>query len=187
MFDFLKDLLQKRCLKRHTSKTNTGLTPIKNIHSAIAIIDYNDTDREKCISLFEAFCKKNNLKSQTIFFDLRRKKELREEYKDNLYPNDDKNFIYKKDINYFGKIKKAKIEKLKVFNAEILNSEMFISLLDLNDFPICFLTATSNAKFKLGRKQVQNNLFDIVITSKNKETSSVVSLNSFISLIEKIH
>ena len=44
--------------------------------------------------------------------------------------------------------------------------DLFISLINKDDYPIRYMATCCEAKFKIGRKQLPGNVFDLVITDQ---------------------
>ena len=66
--------------------------------------------------------------------------------------------LLKKDLNWWGR---PSMETIRTFAAE--SPDMMISLIDSNHFPVECIAKCSAAKFKIGRKQLKDRTFDLVI------------------------
>ena len=65
--------------------------------------------------------------------------------------------------------------------------DLFISLIKDPEFAIEYMARTSTAKFKIGRKQMEGNLFDLVINDpEDKQISQMESFKAIQSYLTKI-
>ena len=65
------DFLRNNALKKHGSKVKTGITPLKDIRTAVAFIDVEDTSFDACKQELMTFYKDNGIKGEIFFFDFR--------------------------------------------------------------------------------------------------------------------
>ena len=85
-------------------------------------------------------------------------------------------------MNLFGRPSKEKV------NIMLGNKpDIFISLINRNDFPIEFMAKASQARFKIGRVQLPGNTFDIVISDPDgKKYSEAEAFNAIKTYLKKI-
>ena len=69
---FVLDFLRERALKKHGSKVSTGITPLKDIRTAVAFLDVEDTSFDACKKELMAFYRENNIKGEIFYFDCRK-------------------------------------------------------------------------------------------------------------------
>lgn len=150
---FIVDFLRKQTLKKHGSKVETGITPLSAIRTAVAFIDVEDTSFDACKNAIMAFYRENGIKGEIFFFDFRKLSET-----ERLITSIT-NTILKKDINFFGRPSKEKVSLMLEHQPDL-----FISLINKDDFPIEYMAKCCEAKFKIGRKQLPGDVFDIVFT-----------------------
>ena len=90
--------------------------------------------------------------------------------------------ITKKDLDWIGRPSKYKQGVL-----EEQNPDVFISLIKDPEFAIEYMTKTSKARFKIGRKQMDGNLFDLVISDPaGKNISQLESWEAIKNYLGKI-
>ncbi|MBR5054500.1 MAG: hypothetical protein IKX07_02750, partial [Bacteroidales bacterium] len=71
------------------------------------------------------------------------------------------NTVLKKDLNFYGKPAREKLDLMLA-----AKPDLFISLINKDDYPIRYMATCCEAKFKIGRKQLPGNVFDLVITDQ---------------------
>ena len=152
MLEFLKNMLRKRYLKKHASHIPTRITPLERIHSAVAFIDVEDTSFDQCKEDILSFYRENGIKGDIFFFDFR-KIGSEERLITSI-----KTTVLRRDLNWCGKPSQEKIDLMLGSDPDL-----FISLIDGTDFPIAFMAACSQARFKIGRRQLPGGTFDLVI------------------------
>lgn len=153
MFEFVKNIFRKRSLKRHASTVPTGILPLSQIKSYVAIIDVEDTSYDTCKTSIMNFFRSLDIRGSVFFQDFRKIGS-----EDRLITSI-QTTITKKDLDWMGRPSKY---KLGVMEKE--DPDLFISLIKEPDFAIEYLTKTTKARFKIGRKQMDDNLFDLVIS-----------------------
>ncbi len=153
MFEFVKNIFRKRSLKRHASTVPTGILPLSQIKSYVAIIDVEDTSYDTCKTAIMNFFRSLDIRGAVFFQDFRKIGS-----EDRLITSI-QTTITKKDLDWIGRPSKY---KLGVMEKE--DPDLFISLIKDPEFAIEYLTKTTKARFKIGRKQMDGNLFDLVIS-----------------------
>lgn len=152
---FIIDFLRNRALKKHGSKVHTDITPLKDIHTAVAFIDVEDTSFDACKKDIMAFYREHGIKGEIFFFDFRKIGST-----ERLITSIT-NTVLKKDLNFYGKPSKEKLSLMLE-----AKPDLFISLINKNDYPIRYMATCCEAKFKIGRKQLPGNVFDLVISDQ---------------------
>ena len=153
MFEGIKQFFRRRSIAKHASREATRITPIREIRSAVAFIDVEDTSFDECKNELNAFFRENRIKGDIFFFDFRKLTEG-ERLITSITTT-----VLKKDLNWYGRPAMEKVDLL--LSGE---PDMFISLLRKDDFPITFMAAVSKAHFKVGRVQLPGNVFDLVVS-----------------------
>ena len=69
---FILDFLRNNALKKHSSKVRTCITPVKDIRTAVAFIDVEDTSFDACKKDLQAFYREHGIKGEIFFFDFRK-------------------------------------------------------------------------------------------------------------------
>lgn len=176
MFEFVKDIFRKSSLKKHASTVPTGILPLSQIKSYVAIIDVEDTTYDTCKSAILNYFRSMDIRGSVFFQDFRK------------IGNEDRlitsiqTTITKKDLDWLGRPNKYKLGVL-----DEQNPDLFISLIKEPDFAIEYMTKTSKARFKIGRKQMDGNLFDLVINDPaGKDISQLESWGAIKNYLGKI-
>ena len=149
---FIIDFLRNRSLKKHGSQVHTNITPIKDIHTAVTFIDVEDTSFDACKNDIMAFYRENGIKGEIFFFDFRKISDS-----ERLITSIT-NTVLKKDLNFYGKPSREKLDLMLA-----ASPDLFISLIAKDDYPIRYMATCSQARFKIGRKQLPGNIFDLVV------------------------
>lgn len=152
MIKTLKGLFRKRALKKYAGKTHTGFIPLNDIHTAVSVIDVEDTSFDSCKEAVLAFYREHDIKGEIFILDFRKKNPEERQITSIT------NTILKKDLSWYGKPSEEKVSSL---NGR--NPDLFISLVAGNDFPVEFIARSSPAKFKIGRTQLPGGTFDLVV------------------------
>lgn len=150
--DAIKRLFQKRILSKNGSKVPTSIVPLKDIRTAVAFIDVEDTSFNLCKAELLSFFRENGIQANIFFFDFRKIG------KDELLITSINTTVLRKDLNWFGKPSKEKVGVMLD-----RQPDLFISLLNTTDFTLEYMAKCSEARFKVGRRQLPDNVFDIVM------------------------
>ena len=176
MFEFVKDFFRKSSLKKHASTVPTGILPLSQIKSYVAIIDVEDTTYDTCKSAILNYFRSMDIRGSVFFQDFRKIGS-----EDRLITSI-QTTITKKDLDWLGRPNKYKLGVL-----DEQNPDLFISLIKEPDFAIEYMTKTSKARFKIGRKQMDGNLFDLVINDPaGKDISQLESWGAIKNYLGKI-
>ncbi|MDO5443464.1 MAG: hypothetical protein Q4G10_07315 [Bacteroidia bacterium] len=169
---FFIDFLRQNSLKKHGSKVPTGIMPVKDVKTAVAFIDVEDTSFDACKNAIMAFYREYGIKGEIFFFDFRKLSDT-----ERLITSIT-NTILKKDLNFYGKPSKEKVSQMLV-----AQPDLFISLINKDDFPIHYMACCSEAKYKVGRKQLPGDIFDLVVCEQeNEEGVSLPEVEIFKSI-----
>ncbi|MBR6211747.1 MAG: hypothetical protein IKQ64_01740 [Bacteroidales bacterium] len=153
---FIIDFLRNRALKKHGSQISTNITPLKDIHTAVSFIDVEDTSFDACKNDIMAFYRENGIKGEIFYFDFRKISDS-----ERLITSIT-NTVLKKDLNFYGKPSKDKLDLMLA-----AKPDLFISLINKDDYPIRYMATCCEAKFKIGRKQIPGDIFDLVIKEQD--------------------
>ena len=157
---FIIDFLRNRSLKKHGSQVHTNITPLKDIRTAVTFIDVEDTSFDECKKDIMAFYRDNGIKGEVFFFDFRKISDT-----ERLITSIT-NTVLKKDLNFYGKPSREKLDLMLE-----AKPDLFISLINKDDYPIRYMATCSQAKFKIGRKQLPGNVFDLVVIDRQEPDS----------------
>lgn len=161
MFEAVKIFFRKRALKKFSSTVPTAITSGREIRSAVAFIDVEDTSFDACKASLLAFYRDNGIKGDIFFFDFR-KIGNEERLITSIQTT-----ILKRDLSWYGKPAREKVELMLGSGADL-----FISLIKSTEFPIEFMAKCSRARFKIGRRQLPGNTFDLVVSDPAEKTYS---------------
>lgn len=153
MFESIKRFFRKKALKKYASTVPTGILPLKDIKTAVALIDVEDQSFDSCKESIISFYRENGIKGEIFFLDFR-KISSNERLITSIT-----NTLLKKDFSWFGRLCD---EKTALLNAS--NPDVFISLVSSDGFPLEFIASASKARFKIGRTQLPGGVFDLVIS-----------------------
>lgn len=153
MYDALKKFFRKRSLKNFASPVQTGILPLREIRSAVAFIDVEDTSFDACKLALQAFFRENGIKGEIFFFDFR-KIGSEERLITSIT-----NTVLKKDLNWYGRPAKEQVGRMLAVEADL-----FLSLIPGTPFPLEYMAKCSRARFKAGRIQLPGNTFDLVVS-----------------------
>ena len=146
MFEFVKDIFRKSSLKKHASTVPTGILPLSQIKSYVAIIDVEDTTYDTCKSAILNYFRSMDIRGSVFFQDFRKIGS-----EDRLITSI-QTTITKKDLDWLGRPNKYKLGVL-----DEQNPDLFISLIKEPDFAIEYMTKTSKARFKIGQGKTSPN------------------------------
>lgn len=174
MFEFVKDIFRKSSLKKNASTVETGFLPLNRIRSYVAVIDVEDTSFDACKTAIMNYFRSHNINGCVFFQDFRKIGS-----EDRLITSI-QTTITRKDLDWLGRPNKYKLNVLKEMNPDV-----FISLINDPGFAVEYMARTSNARFKIGRKQLPGNLFDLVI--KDPAEKDLSQLQSFQAMKEYLN
>ena len=176
MFDFVKNIFRRSALKRHASTVPTEILPLTKIKSYVAIIDVEDPSFDTCKSTIMNYFRGMDINGAVFFQDFRKIGS-----EDRLITSI-QTTITKKDLDWLGRPNKYKMGVL-----EERAPDVFISLIKEPDFAIEYMARASKARFKIGRKQLGGDLFDLVVSDPaGKELSQLDSFNAMKVYLGKI-
>ena len=148
----LKEIVRKVSLKRCRSRVPTGIMALKDIRSAAVLMDARKEDCEQCKNAVLDFYHRNGIAGEIYYFDLR---DI--EKGERLFTAVGTT-VLKRDLNWYGKPSPSIVSTLKARSSDLL-----ISLIDSSDFTLDYLVSSAEARFKIGRKELGDNVFDIVL------------------------
>lgn len=175
MIDFVKKYLRRRSLKKARSKVESGFIPLSQVHGAVAFIDVEDTSFDQCKNEMLLFFRRHNIHGELFYFDFRKLGDG-----ERLITSIN-GTVLKKDLNWFDRPSDEKINVMLDGDPEL-----FISVLDSTDYPIEYMAKASTAKFKIGRRQLPDNVFDLVVSDANSPRSEVEVFRLIASFLEKV-
>ena len=152
MLEGFKELLRKQSLKKYASSEPTGFLPLDKIRSAVAFIDVEDTSYDLCKVEIMNFFRSYNIKVDIFFIDFRKLTDG-ERLITSITTT-----VLKKDLNWFGRPSREKIDLMLEGNPDL-----FLSMFPRDEYAVEFMAKCSKARFKIGRFQLPDNTFDLVI------------------------
>ncbi len=176
MLDFIKTYFRKRSLRKHSSTIATEILPLGKIHSYVAIIDVEEASFDTCKTAIMNFFRGHDIKGCVFFQDFRKIGS-----EDRLITSI-KTTITRKDLDWLGRPSRYKLNVL-----EEQHPDLFISLVKNPDFAIEYMARVSKARFKIGRSQMGDNLFDFVISDPSgKDVSQLDCFTAIKGYLTKI-
>ena len=153
MFEKIKDIFRKRRLNKFRSNVPTGLLPLKEISTVNVVLDVEEPGFDALRAKINDWGRAAGVKLNIYFLDLRRLD------KEELLLTSIQTTIIKKELDWVGT---PDISKVMGLIGE--KSDLFISMIDNNDFPIEFISKCARARFKIGRHRFSERVFDMVIS-----------------------
>ena len=154
-------IVQRRSLKRNASKVETGILPLSEIRSSVAFIDVEDTSFDLCKNRILTFWRDHHIKGEIFFLDFRKLGDG-----ERLITSIN-GTVLRKDLNWFGR---PSDEKMRLLNDP--EPDLLISAVREKNFAYEFMVTASNARFKIGRKQLPGRVFDVVLLEKEDKILS---------------
>lgn len=151
---FLTELLRRVELKKHSSAVATGFIPLKDIRTALVILDGTDPRCLASRDAMEAFLRGYKIDPSFIFIDLRKRKKGV-----TVYASGD-GLISRRYVNFFGMPRMKK--KGHLFSSDF---DLLINLRDSDDYTGNFISAAARARFKIGTRAYPGNPFDLTVTA----------------------
>ena len=172
----LKEFFQRQSLRKSASTEPTGMMPLSAVRSAVAFIDVEDTSFDECKNALMTFFREHGIKGEIFFFDFRKLTEG-ERLITSITTT-----VLKKDLNWFGRPSKEKMNLM--LSGE---PDMFLSLLPKASYPLEYMAASSRARFKVGRAQLEGNIFDLVVRDPaEKQLSEIEAFRGIVRILAKI-
>lgn len=162
---------------RHYMNTEpTGIRSIGEISSAAVLINAEDPSFNACRNSVLSFFRGNGIKIELFFLDFS-KIDSGERLLTSVNST-----ILQKDLNWFGLPAK---EKRDLILGETY--DLFISLYNDDDYTSDFISSSIRARFKIGRRQLPGQIFDIVMNDPAEEPLSEADVfGKIITLLESI-
>ena len=172
----LKEFFQRQSIRKSASVEPTGMMSLSAIHSAVAFIDVEDTSFNECKNALMTFFREHGIKGDIFFIDFRKLTEG-ERLITSITTT-----ILKKDLNWYGRPSREKINLM--LEGE---PDMFLSLLPQTSYPLEFMAHSSRARFKVGRTQLEGDVFDLVVSDPaDKKLSELEAFRGIEKILEKI-
>lgn len=162
MIDSVKDIFRKRKLKKYASDVPTGFIPLSDVSVVNVVVDVLEPGFDTLRQDILAWGRSINAKVNIYFFDFRKIG------KDELLLTSIQTTILKRDLDW---IDAPDVKKVAPLIEE--QSDLFISMIDNDEFPIEFLSKCAKARFKVGRKGYDGHAYDMVVIGS--ETSELRS------------
>lgn len=158
MFEFVKNFLRRRKIRKFGSTIETSFLPIDRIVVVNAVIDVQETGFDRLKEDLLSWGRRKGIKVNVYFFDFRKLKKGEQ-----LMTSIDKTFL-RKELSWIGA---PSMEKAASMLSE--ESDMFISMIDNGDYPIDFLSKCVKARFKIGRYAYDGDVFDMIFHGGARE------------------
>lgn len=178
MFEKIKDIFRKRRLNKFRSNVPTGLLPLKEISTVNVVLDVEEPGFDALRAKINDWGRAAGVKLNIYFLDLRRLD------KEELLLTSIQTTIIKKELDWVGT---PDISKVMGLIGE--KSDLFISMIDNNDFPIEFISKCARARFKIGRHRFTERVFDMVISGSQTadlRSDSCLVFDAMVEYLNKI-
>lgn len=178
MFEKIKDIFRKRRLNKFRSNVPTGLLPLKEISTVNVVLDVEEPGFDTLRAKINDWGRAAGVKLNIYFLDLRRLD------KEELLLTSIQTTIIKKELDWVGT---PDISKVMGLIGE--KSDLFISMIDNNDFPIEFISKCARARFKIGRHRFTERVFDMVISGSQTadlRSDSCLVFDAMVEYLNKI-
>ncbi|MGM9763379.1 MAG: DUF6913 domain-containing protein [Candidatus Cryptobacteroides sp.] len=150
------EYLRKRKIRKFAADIPTAMIPLKDVKSVCVLLDVDEFGFSDLNDQVTDWAKKNGLRLTVYYFDFRKLS------KDELLLTNIKTTIIKKDLTLIGMPKPEKI-------TELIGEkyDLFISMVNNAKFPVEFVSKCVKAKFKVGRKGFEGDVYDIVVSKQD--------------------
>lgn len=176
MIEAVRNFFRARTRKRLRSPQETGILPLGQIRSAVVLIDADDPGFDACKRAVDAFFRDRGIKGQLIYLDLRKIG------KQEILTTSITHTILRRDLNGYGRPAAAKLELVREGEPDLL-----LCLSRRDDFPVECLAAYCPARFKVGRRQFQGHLFDLVVSDgPDTGADAVRAFTEILRFLDKI-
>ncbi|MDR1581824.1 MAG: hypothetical protein LBS55_00950 [Prevotellaceae bacterium] len=177
MFEYIKNILKNKCLKRAIIHAKRRKRVAHNFETAktMGVIYSFNINMEAVLSILDDITKRYNIERDMIIYY---------PYQDNPPQVDQSSssqiFFSTDKCNWFGKPKTVDINKF-------INTEFSI-LIDLSPescFPLQYIAVSSHANFKIGRiNDETNDLYDFVLLGSKDEEQFIRDLEAYLYKIK---
>ena len=173
MLNTIKNIFRKRKLNKFMSNVPTSLLPLSQINTVNVVLDVQEPGFDTLRAKILDWGRTAGLKLNIYFLDLRKLD------KEELLITSIQTTIIKKELDWVGT---PDISKVMGLLGE--KSDLFISMIDNNDFPIEFISKCARARFKIGRCRFTERVFDMVISGSQTADLRSDSCKVFDSMVE---
>lgn len=153
---FIVDYFRRRALAKWASPVKTSLLPFGEIRSVALLMDVEDPDfilaRDSILAWFRGL----GIKPDIHYFDFRKLE------KNELLTTSIQNTVLKKELNWFGMPNPVRPLDIK--------SDLFICLVDNDNFATRFFAGCCRSRFKMGRRSWEGCPFDLVVSAPSAST-----------------
>lgn len=178
MFDTIKNIIRKRRLNKFKSDVPTSLLPLNQISTVNVVLDVEEPGFDTLRAKILDWGRSAGIKLNIYFLDFRRLD------KEELLITSIQTTIIKKELDWVGT---PDISKVMGLLGE--KSDLFISMIDNNNFPIEFISKCARAKFKIGRRRFPDRVFDMVISGSptaDLRSDSCEVFDAMVAFLNKI-
>ena len=178
MFDRIKNIITKRKINKFKSDVPTSLLPLNQINTVNVVLDVEEPGFDTLRAKILAWGRSAGIKLNIYFLDFRRLD------KEELLITSIQTTIIKKELDWVGT---PDISKVMGLLGE--KSDLFISIIDNNDFPIEFISKCARARFKIGRRRFPDRVFDMVISGSptaDLRSDSCEVFDAMVAFLNKI-
>ena len=156
----------------------TGFIPLSEISSINVVVDVEEPGFDQLKEDILAWGRQSGIKVGIFFFDFRKLG------KEELLLTSIQTTLLRRELDWIGTPDLAKVTPLIEDK-----SDLFISMIDNNDFPIEFISKCARARFKIGRRSFPERVFDMVISGSQTadlRSDSCKVFDAMIGFLNKI-
>lgn len=143
----MASIFQKLAYRRNKSKRQTGICPLSAIRKAVALLDYGDIDALKCINPMKDFFSRQNIELKVYVLCINGGRKV-----------DGCVSVFPRNLDLIGCIRS---KSKRIYR----DADMFISLVSPNSWLTTYEASCSRARFKAGRQQTEDGVFDFVLSA----------------------
>lgn len=154
----LKEYIRKRQLHRHSFRGKTALRPLKDMRTAIVLLDVSRTGR--LLDFRDRVCEwffANGIRTRFFYLDFRKPQ------KNMVQLSAPADTLTLRHLSCF-----TRTPDLRKFNPEFLRScDLFVSFVSEESYPLLFLSVAVPASFKIGSVNDPAYPYDLIIPASD--------------------
>lgn len=162
MMGFIKGYFQEKALRRDAWMEDTGLLPLKEIHTATILMDADIWAFNDCMETISNWLRSHSIRGDFHFFDFRKLE------KGELLLTSIQTTILRSNLNWFDCPDRSSILLTEQ------PSDLFISLVKNGDFPNKYMSCCAKARFKVGVVPYPGNPYDLVVSASDDSPTAVL-------------
>lgn len=178
MIDSVKNIFRRKKLKKYASDLPTGFVPLSDVSTVNVLVDVEESGFDTLRHEILAWGRSIGAKTNIYFFDFRKLG------KDELLLTSIQTTILKRELDW---IDTPDVKKLASLMEE--QSDLYISMIDSEDYPVDFMAKCARARFKIGRRGYEGHAYDMVVTGNETaelRSDSIKIFNKIKEFLNKV-